>query len=216
MDSADLLDLLGNENRRRILRLLSRKPCYVTEIGEYLGVSPKAVIDHLRKLEAAGLIESRTDERQRKYFSIARNVRLEVNLSPYEFGTKSAYSASKNLDLGGCRYLSVEITPHETSEMRELASELEELQELQNELSMAQRWVQARLTDVVGDIAESLDAEDARLHTAILRVLANRPRDVRTIAARVDAPPEYVAEALESLAEEGIVEQDGAQWRLRA
>lgn len=54
MDSAVLLDLLGNENRRRILRLLSHKPCYVTEISEYLGVSPKAVIDHLRKLEDAG------------------------------------------------------------------------------------------------------------------------------------------------------------------
>jgi len=32
MDSAVLLDLLGNENRRRILRLLATKPCYVTEI----------------------------------------------------------------------------------------------------------------------------------------------------------------------------------------
>ncbi|WP_459839722.1 ArsR/SmtB family transcription factor, partial [Halolamina litorea] len=49
MDSAVLLNLLGNENRRRILRLLSHKSCYVTEISEYLGVSPKAVIDHLRK-----------------------------------------------------------------------------------------------------------------------------------------------------------------------
>ncbi|RLM32686.1 ArsR family transcriptional regulator, partial [Haloferax sp. Atlit-109R] len=48
MDSAVLLDLLGNENRRRILRLLATKPCYVTEISEYLDVSPKAVIDHLR------------------------------------------------------------------------------------------------------------------------------------------------------------------------
>ena len=70
MDSAALLDLLGNENRRRILRLLARKPCYVTEISEYLGVSPKAVIDHLRKLEEAGLVESR----------VARHDRLSVSL----------------------------------------------------------------------------------------------------------------------------------------
>jgi ArsR family transcriptional regulator len=86
MDSAELLNLLGNGNRRRILRLLARKPCYVTEISEYLGVSPKAVIDHLRKLEEAGLVESRTDDRRRKYFSISRNLRLEVSVSPYEFG----------------------------------------------------------------------------------------------------------------------------------
>jgi len=82
MDSAELLDLLGNANRRRILRLLAHKPCYVTEISEYLGVSPKAVIDHLSKLDDAGLVESRTDDRRRKYFSIARNLRLEVQVSP--------------------------------------------------------------------------------------------------------------------------------------
>src|SRR6056297_1488633 len=109
MDSAVLLDLLGNENRRRILRLLSQKPCYVTEISEYLGVSPKAVIDHLRKLEEAGLVESRTDDQRRKYFSISRNLRLEVNVSPYEFGMKSAYPASANLDVSRCRYVSLNV-----------------------------------------------------------------------------------------------------------
>jgi ArsR family transcriptional regulator len=109
MDSAELLDILGNENRRRILRLLSRKPCYVTEISEYLGVSPKAVIDHLRKLEEAGLVESRTDDQRRKYFSISRNLRLEVSVSPYEFGMKSAYPASTNLDASRWRYVSLNV-----------------------------------------------------------------------------------------------------------
>ncbi|WP_096389838.1 ArsR family transcriptional regulator [Halopenitus persicus] len=110
MDSAVLLDLLGNENRRRILRLLSRKSCYVTEISEYLGVSPKAVIDHLRKLEEAGLIESTTDEKRRKYFRISRSLRLEVNVSPYGFGVKSAYPANPGLDMSGrCPHLSIEI-----------------------------------------------------------------------------------------------------------
>ena len=91
MDSSELLDILGNENRRSILRLLSRKPCYVTEISEYIGVSPKAVIDHLEMLEEAGLVESRVDERRRKYFHISRSLRLEVDVSPYSFGIKSAY-----------------------------------------------------------------------------------------------------------------------------
>src|SRR6056297_1206901 len=109
MDSAALLDILGNENRRRILRLLSQKPCYVTEISEYLGVSPKAVIDHLRKLEEAGLVESRTDDQRRKYFHISRNLRLEVDVSPYEFGMKSAYPASASLDVSACRYVSLDL-----------------------------------------------------------------------------------------------------------
>ena len=125
MDSAEFLDLLGNENRRRILQLLARKPCYVTEISEFLGVSPKAVIDHLRKLEDAGLVESRTDDRRRKYFSINRHIRLEVTVSPYEFGTKSAYPASTRLDLTSCRRLSIEL--EEGSSLSDLLAETDEL-----------------------------------------------------------------------------------------
>ncbi len=110
MESAELLDLLGNENRRRILRLLSRKPCYVTEIGEYLDVSPKAVIDHLEKLEEAGIVESRTDGSRRKYFNIARDVRLEVTVSRHEYGTKSAYPANPAMDIRGqCTHVRLDV-----------------------------------------------------------------------------------------------------------
>ena len=109
MDSAEFLDLLGNENRRRILRLLSQKPCYVTEISEYIGVSPKAVIDHLRQLEEAGLVESRTDTRRRKYFSISRHVRLEVTVSPYEFGTRSAYPSNSRFDVTSCQRVNIQL-----------------------------------------------------------------------------------------------------------
>ena len=222
MDSAALLDLLGNENRRRILRLLARKPCYVTEISEYLGVSPKAVIDHLRKLEEAGLVESRTDENRRKYFHIARNLRLEVHVSPYDFGTKSAYAASPSLDLTTCRYLSVDVqvgdergASTDSSELPELAAELECLQELENELSLAQRWVQGRITDALDRLSEELgDDPEARLYTELMAALAGGQRTTAEVGARVDAPRPVVEEALARLSDRGVVEQAGNGWRL--
>lgn len=215
MDSAALLDLLGNENRRRILRLLARKPCYVTEISEYLGVSPKAVIDHLRKLEEAGLIESRTDQNRRKYFHIARNLRLEVHVTPYEFGTKSAYAASPNLDIRTCRYLSVEVSDSDPSQMSELAVELDRLQELENELSLAQRWVQGRLTDVLDQLTESLGADgDGRLYTEILATVAGGNQTVQEVSVKVDAPPPIVEEALIALSKQGIISHDEDGWTI--
>jgi len=216
MDSAELLDLLGNENRRRILRLLARKPCYVTEISEYLGVSPKAVIDHLRKLDEAGLVESRVDDHRRKYFSIARNLRLEVNVSPYEFGTKSAYPASRSLDMTGCRYLSlhVEHDEEEPEELADLAAELERLETLENELSMAQRWVQGRLTDVMDRISDQLGETDGRFYAELLSALANGATTTEGMARRVDASPEMVADALARLEELGVVRRGSAGWRL--
>ena len=232
MDSAALLDLLGNENRRRILRLLARKPCYVTEISEYLGVSPKAVIDHLQKLEEAGLVDSRVDERRRKYFSIARNLRLEVNVSPYEFGTKSAYSASRSLDMARCRYLSIHVEgesdeppdgdvdesrgdPRQRDrELQELASELERLETLENELSMAQRWVQGQLTDVMDRISEQIGERDGRFYAELLSALADGAETTEAAARRVDASPEMTEDALHRLEDLGVVGHEDGRWRL--
>ena len=232
MDSAALLDLLGNENRRRILRLLARKPCYVTEISDYLGVSPKAVIDHLRKLEEAGLVDSRVDSQRRKYFSIARNLRLEVNVTPYGFGTKSAYPASRGFDMSRCRYLSLDVVrPGEDGAdgddadgdgadgggLGVLAAELDQLEALENELSMAQRWVQGRLTDVKDRISEEFDTRgglDGRFYAEVLSAMANGADTVPKLARRVDAPPEMVEDALSLLARYDVVTHEDDRWRV--
>jgi ArsR family transcriptional regulator len=219
MDSAVLLDLLGNENRRRILRLLSQKPCYVTEISEYLSVSPKAVIDHLRKLEEAGLVESRTDDQRRKYFHIARNLRLEVNVSPYGFGTKSAYPASTSLDMAGrCPHVTIEATPDDDADsVDELALAFARMEELENELSLAQRWVHGRKTDLLDRLNELIGAEaDSRFYANVLAAIAAGESTVESIAEEVNAPRPVVEEALGRLVERGLVDEregdDG--WRI--
>ncbi len=214
MDSAVLLDLLGNENRRRILRLLSHKPCYVTEISEYLGVSPKAVIDHLRKLEEAGLIESRTDDRRRKYFHISRSLRLEVNVSPHGFGAKSAYPASANLDMNGrCSLLSLDLDLEpECDDMAELAAEFGRLRSLDRELSLAQRWVHGRLEETLSRIDERLGTEaDSQFYAEVLAGVVETDGSADAVASEVNAPDDAVRDALARLADAGILtrEDDG-------
>jgi len=215
MDSAALLDLLGNENRRRILQLLARKPCYVTEISEYLGVSPKAVIEHLQKLEDAGLIESRTDDQRRKYFHIARHVRLEVNVSPYGFASKSAYPENNSFDITTCRHISLELEYDEENDLEELLGTLERLEQLENELSLAQRWVQGRLCDVLDQISETVGTEpESRIYADVLSSVREEPKAIDALARDVDAPREVVAELLETMADEGIVRRTERGWEL--
>ncbi|MFB6108188.1 MAG: ArsR family transcriptional regulator [Haloplanus sp.] len=216
MDSAVLLDLLGNENRRRILRLLSRKPCYVTEISEYLGVSPKAVIDHLRKLEEAGIVESHTDDQRRKYFHISRNLRLEVSVSPYGFGAKSAYPASPSLDMAGrCRHVSLDAPGEANGDVTDLAAAFDQLQELENELSLAQRWVYGRITEVLDRLNDHIGADaDCRFHAEVLAAVAADAETTEDVAAEVDAPVDAVRGALDTLADRGLVGRDGDGWRL--
>lgn len=215
MDSAALLDLLGNENRRRILRLLARKPCYVTEISEYLGVSPKAVIEHLRKLEKAGLIESRVDDQRRKYFHIARHVRLEVNVSPYGFASKSAYPENNSFDITTCRHLSLDINWDETAGLDDHLATLNDLEQLENELSLAQRWVQGRLCDVLDRISETAGGgTESRIYADLLASIRTEPKSVDELSRDVEAPREVVADLLESMADEGTVRRTERGWEL--
>jgi ArsR family transcriptional regulator len=231
MDASALLDLLGNGNRRRILRLLSRKPCYVTEISEQLGVSPKAVIDHLGKLEEAGLVESRIDEKRRKYFHISENIRLEVTLAPYDFGMKSAYPASPSLDLSRCQYLSIEISEGsfrggadldgvdegssggDAADIAGLAEELDELEDLERELSLAQRWVQGRIESVLERLDEAIDSEES-LDTEILASLAGGAATTKEVGSTVGAPPPVVEERLKRLERRDLIEQGDGGWML--
>lgn len=278
MDSAEFLDLLGNENRRRILQLLARKPCYVTEISEFLGVSPKAVIDHLRKLEEAGLVNSRTDDRRRKYFSINRHIRLEVTVSPYEFGTKSAYPASTRLDLTSCHRLSIDIDEKRqatngtgerpsgeaaessrrdgdgdaasgesrrpaggtepTGELREpaeqsgdqtesniqgsstdiidLTERLHDLKQLEQELSLAQRWTQGQITELRDALGSAIGNGDPRLISELLLSLADGGKGAHQLGQELDAPVPVVEEVLDELATEGVVDRSGHEWELDA
>lgn len=213
MRSAELLDLLGNTNRRRILRLLAQRPYYVTEISDALGVGPKAVIDHLEKLEAAGLIESRTDDRRRKYFSIARHVRLEVTVSPYEFGAKSAYPRRSRPDTAR-EHLSIEIDATEKRrDVHELIQTLRELEDLDRELSLAKRWVDGRLTELREELGETLEA-DPRLVADVLGALADGPATVAAISQEVGVDSRQTAAILERLKREGIARQGENGWQL--
>ncbi len=223
MDSAEFLDLLGNRNRRRILRLLAQKPCYVTEISEFLGVSPKAVIDHLRKLEDAGLVESQTDDRRRKYFSISRHVRLEVTVSPYEFGTKSAYPRNSGLDINSCRQLSIEVEDPDNevisddadaSTVATLARQLGEFERLDRELSLAQRWAQGRITELREALANRFELGDPRLVSELLILLAEEEQSLDSLSRQLDAPPGLLEELLTELSRDGVVYRDGRHWKL--
>ncbi|CAB49229.1 ArsR/SmtB family transcription factor [Pyrococcus abyssi] len=129
-----LLDVLGNETRRRILLLLTKRPYFVSELSQELGVGQKAVLEHLRILEEAGLIESRIEKiprgRPRKYYMIKRGLRLEILLTPTLFGSEmyEPKDIRKSPEYEQARELIKSTEPIDVK-MRELAEFLHELDE---------------------------------------------------------------------------------------
>ena len=140
MELDDLLNILGSETRRKILLLLTRRPYFVSELSQELGIGQKAVLEHLRILESAGLIEGRLKRiprgRPRKYYMIKRGFRLEILLTPYRFGTEfyetrrtrrgREYKQAKDI---------IKSTEPPERKLKELADFLEELEGRINEIS---------------------------------------------------------------------------------
>lgn len=76
-----LIEAVGNGTRLRILRELSRRPKYVTELAEATGMDGKTAVHHLSTLEEAGLVDWYM-RGNRKYYELAASVELRIAPPP--------------------------------------------------------------------------------------------------------------------------------------
>lgn len=77
----DALEVMGSKARLAMLRELSRRDMYVSELMEEVGMDGTTATHHLEVLSDAGLVESYKEGR-RRYYSLIRDVRLEISASP--------------------------------------------------------------------------------------------------------------------------------------
>jgi len=84
-----VLEVVGNETRRRILELISEEPQYISQIAKKLDVTQPAILKHLAVLEKTGLIESFWRRNPlgaaRKYYRICDSVDIEIAINPQGF-----------------------------------------------------------------------------------------------------------------------------------
>ena len=212
MDEAKILDILGNANRRSILKLLSLRPFYVTEISERLHVAPKAIISHLNMLERAGMIAFFVDERRRKYFHIAENFRLEVMVTPFTYGAEA-------IEVDTTEPENIEHTPIDqitikTRSLTDLAETLVKLRRASQELSYTQKRVQDMMTQVmdkgarkIGTIANDFVDFD------ILSAMMTGPKGVERLSRGLSMHHQVIIEHLSRLEKQGIIKSvDGNRY----
>ncbi len=85
MDLEEILNVMGCKTRRDILDLLRDEPRFVSQISQELEVGQKAIIEHLRAMEEAGLLSSFFQKiergRPRKYYDISQDVEFQIFIS---------------------------------------------------------------------------------------------------------------------------------------
>ena len=90
MDSNLILDILGNDTRRKILGILSQEPMYFNQLAKEIEVGQQAILRHLQALEDNGLIETYAEESDlgapdRKYYRLSTSFILTISLSEDDF-----------------------------------------------------------------------------------------------------------------------------------
>ena len=97
MDVNDLFHALSDPMRRRILERLRKGPKPLGELAKGLPVSRPAVSQHVKVLEAAGLIRGRKDGRRRIYaIDLAGFVKVRAYLESYWDDVLAAFEKAAN------------------------------------------------------------------------------------------------------------------------
>jgi ArsR family transcriptional regulator len=89
-DANSILDILGNETRRKILFVLSQEPMYFNQLSNEIGIGQQAILRHMQALENRGLIETYGEKSDlgapdRKYYRLSSSFSLTIALSQDSF-----------------------------------------------------------------------------------------------------------------------------------
>jgi predicted transcriptional regulator len=107
-DTNVLLDVLGNETRRKILSLISHEPMYFNQLAREMDTGQQAILRHVKILEDSGMIESYVQRSNlgapdRKYYKLNSSFNINISVSHDNFTirnqgiTESRYKETDSL-----------------------------------------------------------------------------------------------------------------------
>ncbi len=210
-----LLEVLGNESRRRILALLSKKPCYVSEISYSLKMAPKAVLEHLEKLERAGIIRS-FEEGRRRYYCIDKSLRIEITIAPHVFET-SVITGTNGADVESAVKEAKRVFDFrvESSRIPELSNAIREIERIQQNISRIQGMINSRINEVFERITREInESVEDEIERVVMIGIAKGARNAMEIAEQFGLPYRDVESAIERLEKRGILRRSGDRWIL--
>ncbi len=214
MDAGELLEVLGNESRRKILGLLAKKPCYVSEISYCLGMAPKVVLEHLERLERAGLVSS-FEEGRRRYYYISRRLRLEVTITPHRFSVEASSEdgeAIEELESVIEKLRSIESLKGET--IAGISKALREVEEVRRKFAALQTALNSKIDRFIEQLLDEVERYVGdELERLVFSALAKGMRAME-IAENFRIPYTEVERVLSSLASRGLVRKEVRNGRV--
>ncbi|MEA2069938.1 MAG: ArsR family transcriptional regulator [Asgard group archaeon] len=220
-DPNQIFKALKNETRRKILEMLASEPMYLTQLSGSLGIGQQAIFRHLKMLEEVGLLESDFKDvgqgAPRRYYQIARQVRVEVQIAPQMFDVglfdvpkieitpPKEYPKLKDI-VETCNNL--ESDPNSKEKLHKYSILLKKIGNELDQINKAKAIAEATYSNIrlnIRKITYALTPE--RIARRIIQTLASRGNtlNIDDLALILNLSKETIIENLEKLANSGIV-----------
>lgn len=202
----NIIEALANESRRRILQLLTKKPCYVSEISYALKMAPKVVLEHLDRLEKTGLIKSFEDGR-RRYYYIDRSLNISISISPHRFDVDVIEEKIRDLEKEFTRIKSL----LERSADKSLMDAFERLRKMEKMFCMVQKSIAEGIDELIDRFILRLDRLDiSNIDRVVLYAMIKGVERPDMISQMFGLPYDEVLSSLMNLEKRGFVERVGS------
>lgn len=218
VDEDVIFNLLGNETRRMILRMLSSGPCYTTEIAEKLNIGQKAINEHMRLLQEAGIvdlfIQKQSRGSPRKYFKINKRIRLEFKMGPYSFDTTSNDILDTDVTGYPDEFPELKLLEEEVlkslhiKEIGKLSRMIDNLNFELDKLTRAKRYVEYKIVQVKQqciDLCNELGLKEDEKRLVMELVSAGGKMSVGDLSERLLIDEKDITESLNVLKNKGII-----------
>jgi ArsR family transcriptional regulator len=172
-DTHILLDVLGNETRRRILDLISHEPMYFNQLAKEIQTGQQAILRHVKILEDSGLVKSYTKKSDlgapdRKYYRVNSSFNLSISVSKDNFTVRNEgieelrYKEADNLYKKFDELDSV--TLHPTDRLSEYVNKNTKSKDSYRKSTLSLGQILSKLQKNLGDTEEQILYLESRLN----------------------------------------------------
>lgn len=219
---SDLFEIVGNEVRRKILRLLVLEPHYVSQLSKLLNKSQPAILKHMKILEDKGIVVRNIEQAsestkgpERHFFSINKSFTIMYSLSPHNvrenvWNTDDLTSdgtldpVKQKIDKEESVAKKISIINHEIEqinlEMIDIEQQYIELEKKRNNL--------LKITNSIIENSDELQRKDMYEHRQLLRKHVCESRTcVQEISNLLNKKEKEIEQALKLLRDRDFIEQ---------
>jgi ArsR family transcriptional regulator len=210
-----ILDILGNETRRKILFVLSQEPMYFNQLAREIGIGQQAILRHMEALENGGLIKTYAEKSDlgapnRKYYRLNSSFSLTIALSQDSFSIENRIimgSGNKKPDAKFDKNKPESISSatdaknttgqgliHLQTDLTNIENQISNLELRLNELRSLKQLALRRIHEIGKNNFEHLERKV--LNTTIAVAAASSPKSISKIAAILDENESNVRRAV--------------------